>query len=130
MLDLDHLAEVMGVRVVESPDLRADLNALYIHHRRRIIIRPDLDPYTRRAALAHELGHAYYGDDQADDPRLERRADQWAARLLITPESYAHAEHLHGPHAGAIAWELGVTPDLVRVWRGLHSRTPERTHAV
>lgn len=122
MIDLDQIADVWGIRVIESPTLRDDLNAMYVHHHRRIVIRPHIDPYTRRAALAHELGHAYYGDETHDDPRLERRADHFAARLLISPVEYALAENLHGPHDGAIAWELGVTPRLVATWRELHER--------
>ena len=122
MIALERLAVALQVAIVETPRLRDDKNAVYVHHRRIILMRPDLDHYTRRVALAHELGHAYYGDEQPDDPRLERRADQFAARVLITPDEYAHAEVLHGPHDGAIAWELGVTPELIVTWRDLYER--------
>lgn len=80
-----------------------------------------------RCTLAHELGHAVHADDPHATgwlkARQECRADEYAARLLIDTTEYQLAEHLHGPHPGAIAAELGVTVHLVQVWRRLH---PER----
>ncbi|MCS5479775.1 ImmA/IrrE family metallo-endopeptidase [Corynebacterium sp. YIM 101645] len=122
MLALENLAATLGVTIMDTPRLRPDVNAVYLHHRRIILLRYDLDPYTRRCALAHELGHAYHGDQIPGDPRIERRADEFAARILITPEDYAAAEALHHS-VGAIAHELEVTPHLVEVWQDLHERT-------
>lgn len=122
-MNLDHLAEALNCRVIETDNLDPGLNALYLHHHRAIVIRRDLDPYTRRSCLAHELAHCFHGDEEHDDPRLERRANQWASRLLISEDEYAAAEQIHGPHPQAIAWELGVTPDVVITWRELHERT-------
>lgn len=53
---------------------------------------------------------------------IERRADEFAARLLISPIEYRLAESLHDGHIGAIAYELGVTVRLVEVWRDMHDR--------
>ena len=50
------------------------------------------------------------------DTRIEKRADQYAARLLISQDEYKAAEMICGSHAGAIAYELGVTPDVVNTW--------------
>lgn len=122
-LNLDHLAEILGVRVVETDSLHAEVNGMYLHRRRTILLRRDLDRFTRRATLGHELAHAFHGDELHGDERLERRADQWSARLLISEDDYRTAEALHGPHPGAIAHELGVTPDVVKTWRNLHERT-------
>lgn len=121
-MDLEELAQALGVSIAETPHLSDGLNGQYLHHRRLILLRSDLDPWTRSSTLAHELGHAYYGDDTNGDPRLERRADLWAAKLLISPAQYATAERLHGPHLGAIAWELGVTVDLVEAWKNAHEK--------
>ncbi|WP_075815920.1 ImmA/IrrE family metallo-endopeptidase [Corynebacterium sp. CNJ-954] len=63
--------------------------------------------------MAQELGHANYGDEHSDDPRLERRADLWAAQLVISEPDYREAEQDYGPHPGALAWALGVTRDVV-----------------
>ncbi|MHD0036265.1 ImmA/IrrE family metallo-endopeptidase [Corynebacterium diphtheriae] len=68
------------------------------------------------------LGHAWHGDDIHGDPRLERRADQFAAQILITPTEYRLAENLHEAHASGIAYELGVTPHLVEVWQNMYER--------
>lgn len=122
-MDLDQLADALGVAVVETPYLDDGLNGQYLHHRRLILLRHGLDPWTRKSALAHELGHAYYGDNIHGDPRLERRADQFAAQILITPTEYRLAEKLHDGHTGAIAYELGVTPHLITVWKDLYERT-------
>ena len=122
-MDLDHLAELLGVHVIETDGLHAGVNGLYLHHRRMIFLRQDLDRFTRRATLAHELAHAFHGDEAFGDPRLERRANQWAAQLLISEDEYRAAETLHGAHVGDIAHELGVTPDVVNTWRDIHERT-------
>ncbi|MHC9693217.1 ImmA/IrrE family metallo-endopeptidase [Corynebacterium diphtheriae] len=121
-MDLDKLADVLGVTVAETPHLDDGLNGQYLHHRRLILLRQGLDPWTRKSILAHELGHAYYGDDINGDPRLERRADQFAAQILITTAEYKSAEMLYGGNPGAIAYELGVTPHLVRVWQDIYER--------
>lgn len=125
-MDLDKIAELFGVRVGETTDLDPEWNGMYLHDRRLILIRKGLDYWKRRSVLAHELGHAFYGDEQHGDPRLELRADQYAARLLISEDEYRAAEHLHGPHPGAIAHELGVTPDVVTTWCDIYSRALSR----
>lgn len=121
-MDLDKIAELFGVRVAETNDLAPAWNGMYLHHRHLILIRKGLDHWTHRSILAHELGHAFYRDETHGDPRLELRANQWAARLLISEDAYRAAEHLHGPHPGAIAHELGVTPDVVATWCDIYSR--------
>lgn len=125
-MDLDKIAELFGVQVGETDNLDPAWNGMYLHDRRLILIRKGLDYWKRRSILAHELGHAFYRDEIHGDPRLELRADQYAARLLISEDAYRAAEHLHGPHPGAIAHELGVTPDVVTTWCDIYSRTLTR----
>ncbi|WP_276923356.1 ImmA/IrrE family metallo-endopeptidase [Corynebacterium pyruviciproducens] len=109
----------MGVAVVETPELSEDVNAVYIDAEFMILIRSGLDPWTRRSCLAHELAHAYFRDE-VSEPRIERRADQWAAQLLISPAEYRAAELLVGAHVGALAYELEVTPAVVETWRACY----------
>ena len=125
-MDLDKIAELFGVQVNETDDLNPAFNGMYRHPERLILIRKGLDYWKRRSILAHELGHAFHRDEHHGDPRLELRADQYAARLLISEDEYRAAEHLHGPHPGAIAHELGVTPDVVTTWCDIYSRTLTR----
>lgn len=122
------LARTRGVVVEWSPALGEYVRGLYEHDRRTITLGRGLTTAQARATLAHELGHAWYGHRWTGDPHrdaaAERLADEHAARLLVAPDAYANAERLVGPHPGALARELGVTPDIVRAWRRTRSRTP------
>lgn len=115
-MDLDKIAELFGVHVMETHDLRPEWDGMYLHHRRLILLRKGLDHWKRRSILAHELAHAFYRDETHGDTRTEKRANQWAAQLLISKDEYRAAEMICGPHIGAIAHELGVTPEIVKTW--------------
>jgi len=86
--------------------------------------------FTQRITLAHEIGHAHHDHAWTDDPALhgrqEREADVVAAHLLIRADDYAYAEQLVGPHPGAIAKELGVTPAYVELWRATYRQPSVR----
>lgn len=122
-MDLDKIAELFGVQAIETYDLHPKWDGMYLHGRRLIILRKGLDPWKRRSIFAHELAHAFYRDETHGDTRAEKRANQWAAQLLISKDEYRAAELLHGPHPGAIAHELGVTPDVVDTWRAIYQHT-------
>ncbi|MBT2486885.1 MULTISPECIES: ImmA/IrrE family metallo-endopeptidase [unclassified Microbacterium] len=82
-----------------------------------IRVQPGMSARTTRSVLAHELAHAVLGHAPATSPAVreqqERQADEWAARLLISPRAYAQAEDLRGPHLASLAFELDVTIELV-----------------
>lgn len=115
--DPEQLAEAWGIRLIETSKLDSRFNGMYLAQHRAIIMRADLDYWTRRSCLAHELGHARYGDSHHANPRAESRADRFAANLLIDPGQYLRLEQLHDGHTGAIAHELGITPHLLQVWK-------------
>lgn len=119
MDDLLQLADEVGVRVMWRDLGRR--RGEYRHGPRLITINPRMSGVLQRSTLAHELGHAHHGDTWSDDPRVlderERRANAFAARLLIDPVEYALAERLVGEHAGAIARELNVARYVVDAWR-------------
>ncbi|GAB2457827.1 ImmA/IrrE family metallo-endopeptidase [Xylanimonas ulmi] len=98
----------------------------YRHGPRLIVLNPHMSGVLQRSTLAHELGHAHRGDEWTDDPRelaaRERLADEYAARLLVSPVEYALAERLHGQHTGAIARELDVAVYVVEAWQRLLRR--------
>lgn len=121
-MDLDKIAMLFGIEVIETYDLSPQWHGMYLHEERIIILQKGLDSWKRRSVFAHELGHAYYQDESHGDTRIEKRADQYAARLLISKDAYRAAEEIHGPHIGALAHELGVTPKLVVEWRDYYSR--------
>ncbi len=65
--------------------------------------------------IAHELGHAHYGDRCEGNPDVEERADIYATQLLIDPKVYAALEQ-QGLHQHDIAEELGVSVDALNLW--------------
>lgn len=117
------LASSIGVSLTEH---QAGKKGYYLHYSRTISLRSNLSERALRSTLAHELAHAIHGDELTGldwmDSKIERRADEFAAQLLITPSEYAVAESHHGPHDDAIAYELGVTRHLLAAWRALHER--------
>ncbi|SMY01422.1 protein of unknown function (DUF955) [Brevibacterium sp. 239c] len=121
MKNLFALAESKGIKVQEV-QLRA-FRGFYVKEVKIIVVSSLLNTAQKRTTLAHELGHAHYGDEAVLDQPMhewqERRADEWAAQFLIAPQQYAEAESLHGPHPGAIAQHLNVTRELTEVWQTL-----------
>lgn len=73
------------------------------------------------ATLAHEIGHAIFGHT-CSSPANERKAWEMGASLVITPAEYARAEAIVGPHVGALAVELEVTPRLIEAWRRWYTK--------
>ena len=125
MDDLLQLADDVGVHVTWRDLGRR--RGEYRHGPRLITLNPRMSGVLQRSTLAHELGHHHHGDTWTDDPALldarERRANTYAADLLISPTAYARAEQLVGPHAGAIARELDVARYVVDAWRAQRLRT-------
>ena len=123
--DLYTLAAALGVTITEHD---GGPKGRYTHAARTISLRHGLLHRELRCTLAHELAHAMAGDEPTGigwlDARMERIADERAARWLILPADYAAAETLYGPHPGALARELGVTIHILQVWQELHERTP------
>jgi Zn-dependent peptidase ImmA (M78 family) len=95
-------------------------------------ISPGMSKRTTCSVVAHELAHAILGhlpsSDATTRARQERRADEWAARLLITPAAYAEAERARGPYPTSIAFELGVTVELVIAYQRLLCRMGDDTY--
>lgn len=112
---LEAVCERMGVKLIERPDLRVDLNACWHADTRSIVVRWGLDPVTRRCAIAHELGHADAGHD-CSSPRAERDADEFAAWLLIPSWQVEDLSYQIGWSPAELCSELGVTPHLFQVW--------------
>lgn len=110
------LASEVGVSVhVAHFSDDPDLLGFYSLEQQKIVLRFGLTPFEMRSVLAHELAHAYYGDECSSDAN-ERRAERYAAQLLISPEGYAAAE-AGGSDVWTIAEELRVTVDVVETYR-------------
>jgi len=121
MQTLLRLADEYGVTVVAAP-LPEDLLGCFLPRERRIYLDIRLTPIERRSVLAHELGHVHLGHPRAEHPsaqdieREERQADRFAAELLIDVAEYARLESI-SDDPEYLADELGVTPDLLEVYR-------------
>lgn len=121
-VELHLLAESMGVQLRRHT---GGPPGWYDHNRHIISTRRGQSIGQYKSVLAHELGHAHYGDTPTGnghfDQRQERRADEYAARLLINPIDFETAAIWHQGHLPAIADELEVTQHLLKTWQTLHA---------
>ena len=106
---------------VEWADLGPQRRVDYSDHLRRIRLNHRLTRAQATEALCHELGHAAFGD-RCTSRKIERRADEYGASLIIGVREYRRAERLVGEHTGALAEELGVTPHVIEAWRRWYRR--------
>ena len=123
-VELHLLAESMGVQLRRHT---GGPPGWYDHRRRIISTRRGMSIQQYRSVLAHELGHAAHGDTPTGnghyDQRQERRADEYAAQLLINPHDFEAAAIWHHGHLPAIADELEVTQHILKTWTTLTERT-------
>jgi Zn-dependent peptidase ImmA (M78 family) len=111
--ELIRAAASMGIRLHAS-HLQEGTLGLYSPDEARIYFDIQLTPSERRTTIAHELGHAHYGHT-CSTPAHERKAEIFAARLLIDPAQYAQLESVN-PDRYYLAEELGVTVDLITTY--------------
>lgn len=109
-----HCAD-LGIQV-EWAHLLPHYRGVYLDDHECIVLDHNLTRVQATATLAHEVGHATFGD-RCSAPAHERRAWEYGAALIITPDEYAAAEAAVGCHTGALAVELEVTPKLIQAWR-------------
>lgn len=123
MHQLLRLAEEHGLRIVERSGATC---GGFEPASGTIRLAPGMTARTAVSVLAHEIAHALLGHEPtrsaAIRERQERQADEWAAARLITPRAYAEAEHLRGPHLASLAFELGVTVEIVVAYQRLLRR--------
>lgn len=107
---IDH-AHQLGIRVWSRRHTQG--RAHWSAKHRSIWLDPSLTEVEARSLLAHELGHAFYGDDGPQPGHIEARAWRFAAELLIPIDGYVEAELLHGQDRALIADYLGVTREVI-----------------
>lgn len=101
---------------------RGGPKAAWVPSQNAITVQIGMDDVTTLCSLAHELGHAHYGDPPGYHGAHEIRADRFAAQLLISPAEYATAEAIYGPHPATVANELGVTVKVLKTRQTLYER--------
>lgn len=111
-LDLRIMAEDMGI-LLQHHD--GGPKGLYLHDHRIITTRRGLSIAQYRSTLAHELAHAHYGDTMTT-PRIEARADRWAADLLLDEQEVREALIWHNHHRAPAAYDLEISKHLLDVW--------------
>jgi hypothetical protein len=130
--DVAHLVGVaneLGLKVVER---RGHHRGGYHDGIRQIRINPGMSVRLTRSILAHEIAHALHRDVPSPygpvRMKQERRAWEWAAVYLIDPADFAAAEDARCGHAPAMAFDLGVTVELVDAFRGALERIGEHVY--
>lgn len=115
--DLHRVARQLGVTLTRH---NGGVKGYYNHTTHTISTRRGMSIQQYRSTLAHELGHAHYGDHPTGhghyDQKQEARADRYAARLLIDPQAFDTAYRwCQGDHR-ELADELEVTQHLLAVY--------------
>jgi len=124
-------ADALGVKV-DYRHLSADRDGQYIHAQKIIHLRPGMHARHHRSVLAHELGHAVFGDVRSKfgpvNAKQERRAEEWAALRLIDHDEYSYLEMAHEGRPAGIALDLGVMTSIVNAYQGLLQRIGDTTY--
>lgn len=124
-------ADALGVTIDYRP-LRHDRDGQYVHARKVIHLRPGMHARHHRSVLAHELGHAVFGDMPSKfgpvNAKQERRAEEWAALRLIDHDEYRYLESAYDGRPAGIAVELGVMTSIVTAYQGLLQRIGDITY--
>lgn len=128
--DLHQLANDFGVTLQHHD---GGTKAWYSPKYRLISTRRGLPIWEYKSSLAHELGHALYRDHHINHLHFnqlqERRADEYAAELLIDESEIRDAILWHGNDLNSIAYDLEITPHLLRVYLKMNPHLTERTAA-
>lgn len=120
--ELRHYAEFLGVNVSSAVNIGNNLIGIFDLATNTIILERNATYRQKKCALAHELVHWYYGDEDGEHilkAKAETRTRHVTARLLINSSEYAKAEELYDGEIGGIAEELDVTPQVVRDYQEL-----------
>ncbi|MFY9190204.1 MAG: ImmA/IrrE family metallo-endopeptidase [Lawsonella sp.] len=116
MFDLEELAHSHGHNVTYRKLPAHYPNAYHSTKHKLIVVRAGLPRRQSRSLLAHEIGHLHYGHKRRTR-KAEKQANRYAARLLIDPTKYREAEAAYGTNVNKLAYELDVTPVIVRAYR-------------
>lgn len=131
MQKLFDFAEALGLTIEYAPLRGRD--GEYRDDLKLIRLREGMSPRRLRSILAHELGHAVFGDVPSKfgpaQARMERRADEWAALRLITLDAYRDAELIRDGHIDSMAHDLGVIPRIVAAFQRVLARELARVAA-
>ena len=119
--DLAIMADMLGVALRKHD---GGLPGFYDHEARAISTRRGMSPAMYRSTLAHELAHAVSGDTPTGSGYFgamqERRANRFAAKLLINPDTFDADFAWCRGCIEELADELEITQHLLRVYLERH----------
>lgn len=110
---MEQHAAAQGITVLYAPLTHLKKLGYYQQHLKLIVINNQTPIEYRVYALAHELGHAYHGHN-CGTPHAEHYADQYAAKLLINPDTYRQAELEADGNLAGIAAILELPLSLIK----------------
>lgn len=120
---LIHIAHELGLDVIERHGRH---RGGYHDGLRQIRLNPGMSQRVARSFLAHEIAHALFRDTPSPygpaRAKQERRAWEWAALYLVTPDAFAEAEAIREGHTASMAYDLGVSVEIVEAFRNLLTR--------
>ncbi|UAJ80196.1 ImmA/IrrE family metallo-endopeptidase [Leifsonia sp. ZF2019] len=113
-------AEDLAIPVIVNPNLPSPkMIAAFSRRRGAIFLRPNQRDDVERCALAHEIVH-FEHQDVGTTRSQEDRADRIAAQRLIRPTRLREVA-LQTDDPGRIAYELGVTEHMMRIYMRNHA---------
>lgn len=117
----ENVEKALGVDVVRIDGVSGDF-AIEVVGRRVIVVGETPNWFYENWSIAHELSHVFcdelsgLGDTACGDPAAERRANVFAAELLL-PSSLlkqCHWEVATAVQVADLVWESGVSTDALR----------------
>jgi len=123
------LASELGLTIIEK---RGRHLGGYHAGSKTVRLDPSMPRRVARSVLAHEIAHHVFADEPSPygpvTAKQERRANEWAALQLITPEAFAEAEKTRNRHTPSMAFDLDVTPEIVDAYRRVLVRIGDTTY--
>ena len=109
----------LGVRIVKKPLQHND--AIWIPHRKLVILDPFMAPSRVKPVLTHEYAHIINGDQGGHDPRSEARANLVSSLILTDPIAWEDLTRIHSDY-DHICIELGLTREQFIAYHHHRSR--------
>ena len=128
-LDAWDLAADLGLEVRERRGIH---RSGYRPSENFIEITPGMKGRVLRGVIYHEIGHHVLGHRPTEFGLIRKRqeyaANLWAAHTLITPATYAEAEHNRDGRITGMAIDLNVPDEFIVFYRDSLLRTEQATY--
>lgn len=114
VLDVENLVKEMDAGLMTADFKHLDGIVLDWHKGKLIVIDEKLDPYHRRWAIAHEIGHIKDNTVNCGYSMIaERNANNLAVDVLISDEDFLEALENYGGDYSYLCPLFGVSSDII-----------------